>query len=304
MTGPRSDLAHRGGMRWGIRGDDVVISLQGGLGNQLFQWAFAQALIAEGRRVWFDRIRCRGDRPYALGDLVPRSRLLSPVRGAALAAAAKAGIIDEHSALRLVRQRRSGYDPSVRRDLDGASYLLGYFQSPMYFAAVDDEVRRGILAHLDTLLRPEGVRFAAELRGDSAAVAVHVRRGDYLSDPAAAIRHGVLDRAYYERALSLAAQLGYTHRVWFSDDPAWVKANLAAPGDRICASGITTSDGGEIALMAACAARIVANSSFSWWGGYLGHPSTPGRPVVAPVVWFAGGHSDARDLIPDGWIRV
>ncbi|MFE5409674.1 alpha-1,2-fucosyltransferase [Microbacterium sp. NPDC056569] len=306
MSSPRPDVArpHRKGMRWGTRRDDIVLSLQGGLGNQLFQWAFAQQLASEGRTVWFDRVRCRGDRPYALGSLVPRSSMLNPLRGAALAAAERAGIISERSRLRLVKQRRSGYDADVRRDLDGTSYLLGYFQSPIYFADVADQVRGSILTHLETLLLPDGVRFAAELRNYPATVAVHVRRGDYLTDPAAAARHGVLDRGYYDRAIAVMAELGYTHRVWFSDDPEWVRANLAARGDRICGRGVAASDGGEIALMATCAARIVANSSFSWWGGYLGHPSTPARPVVAPVVWFAGGHSDARDLIPDGWVRV
>ncbi|MFF2488885.1 alpha-1,2-fucosyltransferase [Microbacterium sp. NPDC058062] len=306
MSTPHSEVARtrRRGARRGTRRGDIVLSLQGGLGNQLFQWSFAQQLISEGRAVRFDRVRCRGDRPYALGGLVPRSSLLNPLHGAALAAAERVGIISERSRFRLVRQRRSGYDPDVRRDLDGTSYLLGYFQSPRYFAEVADQVGRSILDHLQTLLLPDGARFAAELRDDPAAVAVHVRRGDYLTDPAAAARHGVLERGYYDRALALMADLGYTHRVWFSDDPAWVHANLAAPGDRICDPAVTTSDGGEIALMAACATRIVANSSFSWWSGYLGSPSTPARPVVAPVVWFAGGHSDARDLIPVTWVRV
>ncbi|MDW4573607.1 alpha-1,2-fucosyltransferase [Microbacterium sp. M3] len=307
MSGPRPDVANgrgQGWAAWGVRRGDIILSLQGGLGNQLFQWAFAQALISEGRTVWFDRVRCRGDRPYALAGLVPRSALLDPLRGAALAAAERVGLIHDDSALRLVKQRRSGYDPAVRRGLDGTAYLRGYFQSPMYFPAVADDVRRRILAHLDTLLLPAGSRFAEELRRDPGVVAVHVRRGDYLTDPAAAARHGVLDRGYYDRALSSMADLGYTRRVWFSDDPEWVRTHLAAPHDRICAPGLTSADGGEIALMAACGARIVANSSFSWWGGFLGRPSTPTRPVVAPVVWFAGGHSDARDLIPDGWIRV
>lgn len=286
------------------RDRDIVLSLQGGLGNQLFEWAFAEALTASGRNVLFDRVRLRGPRPYALGDLVAASARLPRPVGAVLAIAERRGLINATSRMRNVRQKKSGYDPSVLEGLSGMSYLRGYFQSTQYFESVADVVRAQVAEHLSTMLTAKGARFADELRADPTSVAVHVRRGDYVSNPVTAKHHGVLDAGYYANALAIMEDRGHTRRVWFSDDLDWVTENLARPGDSVCPADAVRNDGGEIALMASCSARIIANSSFSWWGGWLGGPSTEENPVIAPVVWFAAGHSDASDLVPAEWIRL
>lgn len=286
------------------RGRDIVFTLQGGLGNQLFEWAFGHALAAEGRTVVFDRVRLRGDRPYALGDLIGRSEFLARPVGLALVLATRRRWLTDSTALRYVPQVRSGYDSTVRERLEGRSYVQGYFQSPRYFASVADDVRSRVKSHLAGMLTPMGVALAAELQADPTSVAVHVRRGDYLTNPDATAKHGVLDQKYYDEALALTDARGHRRRIWFSDDPEWVGTHLARPGDTVCPPEATTDDGGQIALMSACASRITANSSFSWWGGWLGEPSTEDHPVIAPSAWFADEHSDASDLIPKGWIRM
>lgn len=291
-------------MAWRIRRGEIVLGLQGGIGNQLFQWAFATALGASGRRVLFDPIRCRGDRPLMIGSLLPEAERLAAPVGLALAGVTKAGLLSERSRLRLVRQRRSGYDPSVIERLGGTSYLIGSFQSERYFVDVEHEVRESVHALLDGMLTPTGRRLADRLRADPHRVAVHVRRGDYVSDPNAAVRHGVLGAGYYDRALEHVSALGHGRRVWFSDDLDWVRENLARDDDLLCPADATRHDGGEIALIASCATRIVANSSFSWWGGWLGAPSSPAHPVIAPSTWFADGHSDASELVPRDWVRL
>ncbi|MFS0892612.1 alpha-1,2-fucosyltransferase [Microbacterium sp. 179-I 3D3 NHS] len=291
-------------MTWIPRGNDIVLTLQGGLGNQLFEWAFAHALAAEGRTVVFDRVRLRGERPYALGGLIRPDEFLARPTGLILALATRRKMLTDTSTLRFVPQVHSGFDRTVRERLSGRSYLQGYFQSPRYFDAVADDVRVRVSAHLAGMLTPSGADLAEELRRDPTSVAVHVRRGDYLTNPDATAKHGVLDQKYYDEALALTDELGHSRRIWFSDDPEWVAAHLARPGDTVCPPEATTDDGGQIALMSACAARITANSSFSWWGGWLGEPSTPQHPVIAPRSWFADQHSDASDLIPEGWLRL
>jgi len=289
---------------WRIRSGEIVLGLQGGIGNQLFEWAFATALRASGRRVLFDAVRCRGDRPLMIGPLLRAAERLAAPVGYALVGAAKAGLVSDRSRLRLVRQRRSGYDPSVIDRLGGTSYLLGYFQSTRYFREVEPDVREAARELLHGMLTPSGRRLAEELRADPDRVAVHVRRGDYVSDPGAATRHGVLGADYYDRALEHAATLGHRRRVWFSDDVEWVRQRLARDGDLLCPDDATQHDGGEIALIASCATRVIANSSFSWWGGWLGAPSSPLHPVIAPSTWFADGHSDAGELVPRDWVRL
>lgn len=291
-------------MPWLLRRDQILLSLQGGLGNQLFEWAFAKALSDAGRDVLIDHVRCRGDRPLAVGPLIPPDRRLSRPSGMALALAQKAGLINDSSSIRLVKQWVSGFDRSVAERLGGKSYLLGYFQSPHYFDGSADAVRSEVTGLLRSMLSPSGLELARSLESDERSVAIHVRRGDYVSDPDAAVRHGVLGGDYYDRALARLEADGRRTRVWFGDDPAWIRQNLAAEGDLICPADAAIADGGEIALMAACSSRVIANSSFSWWAGWLGRPSTPEHPVIAPLVWFADGHSDASDLVPADWLRL
>lgn len=291
-------------MPWLLKKDQVVLTLQGGLGNQLFEWAYARALADAGRDVIFDSVRCRGDRPMAIGPLIPEDRRLSRPVGWALAAAFKSGLLNDFSTPRLVKQRVSGFDASVAERLSGSSYLMGYFQSPRYFDGSEDAVRRDVGWLLRSMLSPSGLELEHELRADQNSVAVHVRRGDYLSDPTAGARHGVLDRAYYDRALSHLDNSGSRRLVWFGDDPDWIRQNLARDGDLLCPLDSTVADGGEIALMAACGSRVIANSSFSWWAGWLGRRSTASNPVIAPRIWFADGHSDGADLVPAEWLRL
>ncbi len=286
-----------------VAGDDIVITLQGGLGNQLFQWAFGRALRSAGRTVVFDRVRCGGSRPYALGDLIPARSRLSRFTGWRLLAWERLGRLDDSSRIRYVRQQRSGYDATVLDRLSRAAYVRGSFQSPKYFESVEDVVRGEVMAHLFGMLTPEGGRLAGDLQRDPQTVAIHVRRGDYVTNPGASAMHGVLGAVYYDRALEMMSDRGFTRRVWFSDDLDWVRQNFARPGDVICPSGATLADGGEIALMASCHAQIIANSSFSWWGGWLaGDPES--SSVIAPKSWFADGHSDVVDLIPSGWTQL
>jgi hypothetical protein len=284
----------------------TVVAFQGGLGNQLFQWAFATSLRAAGVRVVADTVRCRGDRPLAIGPLLagwPRSPRAVGLTRVGLH---RAGLLGRGGTPPVITERGPGYDPTVRPRVETAGgLLLGYFQSPRYFADVSDEVRAAVRHLLERELTPLGRALARDLAADPDSVAIHVRRGDYVSDPAAAALHGTLEPDHYARALAVAAANGGGgRRIWFSDDPGWVSEHLAHPTDELVPPGATSGAGGEIALMASCRTRIVANSSFSWWAGWLGPIGGASGPVVAPERWFAGSDAPVDDLLPDHWLRV
>lgn len=295
--------------------EPVILVLQGGLGNQLYQWAFGTALRAAGVRLYVDPARCRGNRPLAIEPLIHEWPRVPRVIGVPLAGLTRYRRTVNFP-VRLCREEANGATattcgvrgsgPADLLPPPGRSrrpaYLLGYFQSPRYFAAVRQRVIAEATSFLTSQLTTRGRARYQEWSDSQDSVAIHVRRGDYLSDPAAAAAHGVMPLEYYASARTLLDERGLRRVAWFSDDLDWVARELARPDDTVVdGAGLTTGDGGEIALMSACRVRVVANSSFSWWAGYLGRPSTPQRPVIAPRQWYRDGR-DAGDRLLPQWV--
>lgn len=60
----------------------------------------------------------------------------------------------------------------------------------------------------------------------------------------------------------------------------------------------------DLSLMSACEHNIIANSSFSWFGGWLNQ--NPDKVVIAPRTWFGPGndHLKTDTLIPESWVQI
>lgn len=181
------------------------------------------------------------------------------------------------------REPHFHYDAAFWEQPDGTE-LSGYFQSERYFAPYAEEIRREFTFHRLTL---PGL--------DKRAVSVHVRRGDYLSFPE---HHPPLTMDYYREAMSRFPGARF---LIFSDDPGWCLLNFDRAACEI-STGRTASE--DMALMASCDHHIIANSSFSWWGSYLGR--NPNKRIIAPKMWFGPAKAgwSTRDLIPAGWERI
>jgi hypothetical protein len=148
----------------------------------------------------------------------------------------------------------------------------------------------------------QNAEVAASIRGVD-SVSVHVRRGDYVSDPATNQSLGTCSAEYYRGAARLiASQVSSPRFFVFSDEPDWARANLELEGPAVFVTHNDPERGYEdMRLMAFCRHHIVANSSFSWWGAWL---SNSGGIVVAPKRWFKANEWDARDLVPERWVRL
>jgi hypothetical protein len=195
-----------------------------------------------------------------------------------------------------VRERSFAFDTELFESCPDHSDVSGFLQSARYFA------------HIDAAIRKE-FRFKAEVREACEAfveslgvglISVHVRRGDYvkLKD-----QHPPCSLDYYRRAID-AMPKGHAFLV-FSDDIAWCKKQrvFQRPGFLFVEGQSNIMD---LCLMRHCQHHVIANSSFSWWGAWLG--DNPGKVVVAPQRWFGtdgytAAHSTA-DLIPEGWVRL
>jgi len=171
--------------------------------------------------------------------------------------------------------------------------------------------------HLWTMFQPraqlaQAVRSRRRQLGDDPGhrTAVHVRRGDYLRYPTV---HPACPVAYYDRAMTLAIRQRPDTTFWiFSDDVAWCRDHLpvkrailvgsAQPG-RSAAEGETPLvDAVDLFVMAGCDAHVIANSSYSWWAGFLsGH----GRAWY-PEIWYGHDHPKAlpHEMLPPKWTAV
>ena len=133
-------------------------------------------------------------------------------------------------------------------------------------------------------------------------MAVHVRRGDYLLPRNAGSLGGVCTADYYRRAAAhILRHTGRPVFYVFSNDMEWTRRHLDLPGRCVYVDWNTGADSWQdMMLMSRCSHAILANSSFSWWAGYLN--DNPAKIIVAPAVWIRGAATP--DIAPPGWVRL
>ena len=292
----------------------IVVRLFGGLGNQMFQYAAARRLAHEqGTELLMD-LRWFGGQDTRTPDLfslrvraraAPAECLVTAVpatwTGAGRRTRWRVARAARRDGWRLFAERVPGvFDPAVMSAPD-RSQLVGYWQSERYFGDNELDLRGDLSPR-----RPPSDRAAAlgEEIEATGGVSVHVRRGDFAADPGAARAHGTCPPDYYRRALRLLDErLGSPRYYVFSDDPGWAIEHLDHPRLRLASSvDDRTRPEEELALMASCRSHVIANSSFSWWGAWLGrHPE---KIVVAPAQWFADPNLRSDDIVPETWLRL
>jgi hypothetical protein len=299
----------------------VVVRLAGGLGNQMFQYAAGFALaLRRGVELkvdlsWFGQHGRDTRRQFELDAFPIGAGVATPQDLAQFGRARRSrwpiqvtqilsrfpqapGWLGRDRAG--YRERHFHFDPRVL-DLEPPVYLDGYWQSERYFADFADAVRMEFTPRKP--LEPENAALAARVDGVH-AVALHVRRGDYVLNPTTNRYHGTCEPQYYCNAVDYIAQrVAEPHLFVFSDDPQWVRSNLhfAIPTTFV---DVNSPQRGyrDMQLMALCRHHIVANSSFSWWGAWLS--TWRQKIVVAPERWFNDDSINTRDLVPEGWVRL
>jgi hypothetical protein len=187
-------------------------------------------------------------------------------------------------------------------DISDNIFIRGFWQSEKYFL----EYRNTILQEFSFKSKLSEKNLATKKRIQSCtSVSIHVRRGDYISNPSANKVHGVLDENYYKRAIDKLDIDGALF-VFFSDDANWVKNHLApiilnSDNFIVVDHNHASESYNDMRLMSLCKHNIIANSSFSWWGAWLN--TNPNKIIIAPKNWFSID-KDTNDLIPKSWIQV
>ena len=289
----------------------IITQLLGGLGNQLFQYAVGRALAAKhGTSLVLDTstFASYALRTYALDHFNIEASLLSDEERARLglspAPTTRIGRVLRRVFGRVkipvIKERSFQFDPELF-DSPASCYLEGWWQSSRYFSAIEPQIRKEFTVR-DAL---KGANLAmAEQVAACTAVALHVRRADYVNDPVSNRAHGTCSPEYYEAAENILRQKIGSFRLFiFSDDPDWADSNLRfqSPATVLRING-PERDYEDLRLMTLCRHHIIANSTFSWWGAWLcAHDR---KIVIAPKHWFREASHSTADLIPDGWLRV
>lgn len=255
-------------------GAAMIVGIEGGMGNQLFQLAFGKSVAKRrGEELYFTRYRIDSD---------PNGRVyeLHHFKGG--------------QDLKFVEHE----EPPVVADnwyfnqtvwTQGKSFT-GHWQSEKYF----DAPLVHELMQLQESPSAGALRWADRIKSGPSCM-VHVRRGDYLLPDRLAC-HGNVSMDFYRRAKEHIG-LG-VHFFIFSDDPAWCIE--AFPDDTVVRWPRQTAHE-DLWLMSLCNHAIFPNSTFGWWGAWLGD-TQPNRIVIGPKRWFVIGQNSS-DVIPERWLK-
>lgn len=299
----------------------IYAELSGGLGNQMFVYAFARALGLAHREpvTLIDRQDWKEGAPAhtvcGLGQLT-----ISPE----VQFASGAGFAKEHlplanacKAFAIRREQRGGmmardwngferhmaplfnlcglhfatdgYVP-VHRGFAKDFLLWGYFQGEAYFAPYRSVIRAELRPVQDPARTPSGAALAEQIAAARCPVCVHIRRGDYLNPANAPLQ--VCGPAYYARAAAEVKQQYPEATLFvFSDDTAWARQYLNTAGLPTVFAGGDRTAADDLALMQRCRHFVLSNSTFSWWAQYLGNAKD--KRVFAPDRWYANGKRTA-----------
>jgi len=291
----------------------IVIKLFGGLGNQMFQYAFGRVLSEFYKAKLFIDVSSF-DNQEKLPGFTPRNfemdifNVQSKITDDSLIKNFKKNTPYKRIKSRLgfstgkiLTQRNFGFD-EVFFHSKPPLYISGYFQSEKYFLNKHHLIKE--IFAFPALSEPQLNNYAGIINKSTDSVAIHFRRGDYVSDPITSKFHVTCSLTYYEESIKyflnkLIDPLFFI----FSDDIEWVEKNIANwPIQKvIIKTPENTPSWVEMCLMSLCKNNIIANSSYSWWGAWLN--SNSDKVVIAPEKWFSDETINTKDIVPNSWLR-
>jgi hypothetical protein len=283
----------------------IVVKLQGGLGNQMFQYACGYALAKKHQTTLkLDIGSFSADslqRTYSLDLWGIKTEFatqteINTMLNPSLAKKLMSALFRQQYVLKEPANDWR-YFPAVGKVSDNV-YLDGYWQSAKYFRHCSDDIAHLFSPDKLPLLDTSKALFDEICTGKS--VCVNVRRGDFLTNNAI----GFVGLDYYKRAYDRLVSLENDLRFYvFSDDMAWCNENFTFVHNVLFVdhqhAGARFST--YFRLMASCKHFIIPNSSFAWWAAWLA--MCPHKRITAPANYLADPEFKI-DVIPDNWIKI
>lgn len=276
----------------------LVMQFVGGLGNQLFEYAYYRALQESGKKVLLDySFFVEKGWAYKI-NLFPNVKGIKTQINHGKIYFYLCGIYRK-----MCRILHKVHQENINEEFDHDAFhvksglITGYYQNHVYFDSIKEIIRK----ELEFPLGEEKLRNYIKEIEENNYVSIHVRRKDYLelSD----IYGGICNDKYYESAIKYIANTDSDLKyIIFSDDPVWVKDNMNIPNS-VCFSSKEFDqydDWYDMCIMSHCKHNIIANSTFSWWGAWLNN--NPEKIVICPSRW--DNLHPKRGISCEGWITI
>jgi hypothetical protein len=290
----------------------IIVQLNGGLGNQLFQYAIARSLSEKLHSEVvldlniYNKTGLRAHEFYALKHF----NVNAEIANSSDTKLFYSNNFFRKVQRRIMRQTGTGkikqvyereqfvFNPDVFK-YSGNIYLRGYWQSEKYFKSIEGIIRSEL--SLKDSLSQKTLEVSKEITAKRNTVSLHIRRGDYVTDIKTYNTLGLCSLDYYRRCVSvLGNELGGLNIFVFSDDPVWVKENIVFNHPLYFVNHNNIKYAYEdMFLMSLCEHNIIANSSFSWWGAWLNNNKN--KIVLAPKKWIVDTNRTNLDIIPEDW---
>lgn len=287
----------------------VIIKMNGGLGNQMFQWAVGRMIeTTTDFDVYLDMSYFKKGyaRPYQLNVFKCEPKFVDDI-GTKI----KLGLIwafrdflhwEKTFGYTLYSEKSFNFDPGINK-ITEKTYIEGFFQSELYFKNIENLIREDF--KFVTIPNEENNKTISKIMRGGPSISLHVRRGDYVTKEKNQEIYAQCSIDYYNRAVEHIAKTLDEEPVLyiFSDDMPWTRRNLKFPYKCIYVGHNKGKNSYEdMRLMTYCNHNIIANSSFSWWGAWLNE--NPTKIVVAPKKWFNDESIIQTDATPKEWVRL
>lgn len=283
--------------------------LTGGLGNQMFEYAAAKALALKlGKELTLDLYALNKKTKGVKRDFELDIFDISPTISSSWKTKLLVKIfpfVDRNRSFfkktfNYFRDRSAiVYCPKFE-NLRGNVILHGHFQNENYFKTYENIIRQEFTFKQD--LDEKNLQLADKMT-QTESVAVHIRRGDYLTDS----NFALCPKEYYQEAMNeIKQRVEKPFFFVFSQDFDWINENLTFDKEQVLFVDWNKGKDSyrDMQLMSLCKHNIIANSSFSWWAAWLNNH--PKKMVFAPKQWF-GKEERNKDLVnfyPQGWKMI
>jgi hypothetical protein len=288
----------------------IIIKTSGGLGNQMFQYAFYMFFKTFQSEVKLDKSSYDKsnihngfelDKVFKTHDidfaeikdfinLLDNNKCInSKIRRKII------GLKKTH-----YKEFNLSYNKNIQKKFKHINYNIyfdGYWQSEKYFSSIKEEIRKEfVFQELDD---EKNLSILNKIK-NSISISIHIRRGDYLNNK---LYKNICTLEYYKRAIEIVEKNVHNPTFFiFSNDIEWCKENFNQLQKKEFINWNIGKDSfKDMQLMSLCSHNIIANSTFSWWGAWLN--TNPSKIVISPTQ-FINSTNSLKDLIPSSWIKI